>query len=266
MREKFFFAAMATGIISDGHSATTIFFEPQQYFSEQDSPFIGGIVDNTGAGIYLENFEDGELNTPFVSGPTDGPSFGTTVRSRNPNPEPTRVRSVDGDDGVVDGDGFSGDAWTSISRVSFGVSQWMEFDFEPNDQGQLPLFVGLVVTPARDVDEEVELSWFDADGNTLFRDAEFDPREWAPLGGSGPGDPRVHRFIGLYHSEGIESLVLFNAEQVDHLQYGYSIPEPTSNGLLALAAGCFLLRRKRARHDQDGEEYDPSPSCRFFGS
>lgn len=110
-------------------------------------------------------------------------------------------------------------------------------------------------------DEEVELSWFDADGNTLFRDAEFDPREWAPPGGSGPGDPRVHRFIGLYHSEGIESLVLFNAEQVDHLQYGYSIPEPTSNGLLALAAGCFLLRRKRARHDQDGEEYDPSPSC-----
>jgi hypothetical protein len=137
---------------------------------------------------------------------------------------------------------------------------------EKNLRRQLPLFVALVVTQARDVDEEVELSWFDADGNTLFRDAEFDPREWAPLGGSGPGDPRVHRFIGLYHSEGIESLVLFNAEQVDHLQYGYSIPEPTSNGLLALAAGCFLLRRKRARHDQDGEEYDPSPSCRFFGS
>lgn len=246
MVKMFFNAVLLPLLASLSSGATTIFFGPQQYFSEQDSPFYGGIVDNTGEGIYLEDFEDGELNTPFVSGPSDGPSFGTTVRSRNPNPEPTRVRSVDGDDGVVDGDGFSGDAWTSISRVSFGISQWMEFDFERNDDGQLPTFVGIVITQARDVDEDVEVSWFDDEGNTLFRDGEFDPKDWAPLGGTGPGDPRVHRFVGLYHSEGIKNLVLFNAEQVDHLQYGYSIPEPNVSSLFALTAGGFLLRRKRA--------------------
>ena len=48
--------------------ASTIVYEPSLYFSERDSPFYGGIIDNTGNGIWLEDFEDQQLNTPFVTG------------------------------------------------------------------------------------------------------------------------------------------------------------------------------------------------------
>jgi hypothetical protein len=44
---------------------------------------------------------------------------------------------------------------------------------------------------------------------------------------------------------GIESLYIHNVISIDHLQYGYAIPEPTTLGLLAagIAAGWFRRRR-----------------------
>ncbi|MEN8694924.1 MAG: PEP-CTERM sorting domain-containing protein, partial [Akkermansiaceae bacterium] len=47
------------------------------------------------------------------------------------------------------------------------------------------------------------------------------------------------------HEDGIRHLRLFNVSQVDHLQYGQSIPEPSVAGLLLLSL-LGLWKRKRA--------------------
>jgi len=61
-----------------------------------------------------------------------------------------------------------------------------------------------------------------------------------------PGDPRQHRFFGIYAPQGITRLDITNVRQIDHLQYGYAIPEPATTALalggLALFIGC---RRKQ---------------------
>jgi hypothetical protein len=130
--------------VSEG--STSILFEPTPYFSEQDSPFYGGIVDNTGEGIYLENFEDQELNTPFVFEPTGLSFFGSTFRSRFPNLPDRNVVGVDGDDGIVDGLPFDGNTWITTSRVTGQSAGQLQFDFLPNEAGNYPVYVGIVVT------------------------------------------------------------------------------------------------------------------------
>ena len=85
--------------------AVSILWDPLPYFSEADSPFYQGILDGT---IYLEDFEDQALKTPFVREPDNLPYFGTTYRADFPNVSYGSVRSVDGDDGVIDFNGFLG--------------------------------------------------------------------------------------------------------------------------------------------------------------
>ena len=46
-------------------------------------------------------------------------------------------------------------------------------------------------------------------------------------------------FMGAFADEGISRLTIGRGVIIDHLQYGYSIPEP-GVGLLLLAAGGFL--------------------------
>ena len=231
----------------------TFLYEPSPYFSERNSPFYGGIVDNTGEGIFLETFEDHELNTPFVRPNNEGTFIGTTSRTRRPDREDSSIWGVDGDNGIIDGNGFGGDTWITIDRRTNGVSGMMEFIFEPNDQGRLPTYVGFVVTEVFDVDRDVDIGFRDENGVLLENDAEFEPKNWAldpvtgrPLEGIFGGDPRTHRFIGLYSDEGIANLRISNVAQIDHLQYGYAIPEPSASGMLLLAVigRCSLRRRK----------------------
>ena len=235
--------ALATATsIGDAH-AGNFMWQPQLYFSEEDSPFIAGIRAGT---IYLEDFEDQALNTPFVAEPTGVNYFGTTFRERFPSAPFGSVWSVDGDDGFVDGNTFLGDTWITTNSSGFTRANFAQFDFLENEAGALPTFVGIVVTQAKDVESDVEVIVRDIDGNNYFSDVEFDPRSWSPPGGTGPGSPLIQRFIGFRADEGIASLGLFNASQVDHLQYGYAIPEPGTVGLLSVAAlGLLLFRRRR---------------------
>ena len=229
---------------SSSHGA--ILFGPSLYFSEKDSPFYGGIVDNAGNGIYLENFEDQALNTPFVQQPTGETFFGATIRSRFPDITDGAIRGVDGDDGAIDGQTFAGDSWRAINFSSGGVSNRIGFDFLPDDQGRYPRYVGIVITDIRNVDTDVDLSWRNPDGELLFFDGEFDPKDWRPEGGAPNGSPLRMRFIGLFSEEGIGSLRIANASQVDHLQYGYSIPEPSTSafGMMMILVGVMKRRRK----------------------
>jgi hypothetical protein len=221
--------------------AVSILWDPLPYFSEADSPFYQGILDGT---IYLEDFEDQALNTPFVREPDNLPYFGRTYRSDFPDIPDGVVRSVDGDDGVIDFRGFLGDSWTTTDIGTNQISGQMSFQFLPNEETLYPTYVGIVITEGDDLDRAVELSFRDPDGNNLFADTDlYDPKDWVPFPLT-TDDTRTHRFIGAYHEDGIARLSLFNVSQVDHLQYGYAIPEP-STPFLILASLLPLLQRRR---------------------
>jgi len=227
----------------EGTAATIFEWEPLPYFSEEDSPFIDGIRNGS---IYLEDFKDQELNTPFVTAPTNLGFFGETFRNRVSMPGPRSVWSVDGDDGLLDGNVFSGDTWITITSSGFNRAGEMQFDFAPESEGRYPNFVGIVITGANDVDQNVELSARDSSGQLLDFEGDYDPKDWNPPGGAIRGDPRTHRFIGFYAEDGISEFYMFNVFQVDHLQYGYAIPEP-STALLIIGTFPFVFRRRRSQ-------------------
>jgi|688.fasta_scaffold373563_2 hypothetical protein len=227
-------------------------WEELPYFSAADSPFYGGIRDGS---IYLEDFEDHQLNTPYVVSwdyprslgtlPSGGEVLslqqGLTVRTLGAQ----GADSVDADDGLV-GDliGRGGDAWTTRNVALSQPMGSMDFRFERDSAGRLPTYVGFVVTEPDSYFLMFEVSMkTPGDLYNWFGELTYDPRSWTP--NSFPGDTRAHRFFGLYLETGIESLYIHNVISIDHLQYGYAIPEPTTLGLLAagIAAGWFRRRR-----------------------
>ena len=219
--------------------AASILFEPSPYLSAADSPFYNGILNGD---IYLEDFEDQALNTPFVRQATNVNFFGRTIRADFPNPPDGFVRSVDSDDGIIDFSGFQGDSWIT-SNISGGRAGRAGFEFLPDENGQYPTFVGVVITAVDDVDRDIDFIFRDLDGNDLFADSEFDPKLWN-TGLFLNGDPRTHRFVGVFNEDGISSLSISNVWQLDHLQYGV-IPEPSTTIILALTSLPLLSRRKR---------------------
>jgi len=221
--------------------AASILWDPLPYFSVADSPFYQGILDGT---IYLEDFEDQALNTPFVREPDNLTYFGRTIRSFAPNIVDGFVRSVDEDDGSIDFSGALGDSWVTTNINTNTGGSRASFEFLPNNDGLYPSYVGIVITVARDFDRAVELSFRDPDGNNLFADTDlYDPKDWVPFPLT-TDDTRTHRFIGAYHEDGIARLSLSNVWQVDHLQYGYAIPEPSTSFLIGTALIPFLRRRR----------------------
>ena len=65
-----------------------------------------------------------------------------------------------------------------------------------------------------------------------------------PLNPNLPIEDLFLNFEGIYVPGGISSIHFRDFTEVDHLTYGYSIPEPSAV-LLATAAGLLCLRRKR---------------------
>ncbi len=229
------------GVLSLGvlKGATFRMWEPTPYRSELDSPFYQGIQ---GGIIFLEDFEDGVLNTPFVK---DGaaPNMGINFRTFFPDRDRSPIASVDGDDGVLDFEGSRGDSWVTVG-IGTGRLEYFEFEFDPNEEGQYPLFVGIVVTEVSDTSQDVEFGVYGESGSNLAGSAEFDPGPWFDPGELLRGDVETHRFIGFYAEEGIRRIWANNTLQVDHLQYGYGIPEP-GVGIFSVLSALLLLVRRR---------------------
>ena len=212
---------------------------PTPYTSQADSPFAAQIV---GGSVTLETFEDGLLNTPFVSASAGAP-FG-----------PGGITdSVDGDDGTIDGFGVAGSSFFSGSGAA-GIT----FTFDPSAPAGLPTSAGVV--------------WTDGDGTTLFE--AFGPGG-VSLGTIGPvaladgtfsGTTGEDRFFGITNAAGISAIRISNTLggiEVDHLQYSVSAAPPppappTSTadipllgpvglGLLALLLGGAAVGRLRKR-------------------
>lgn len=196
---------------------------PAPYLSFADSPF------QSLAGVRLETFEDGLLNTP-------GMTVSGTWFAASPGPQ---TDSVDGDDGVIDGAGLQG-----RSLYSNGTESSVTFTFDAAAfGGSLPTHAGIVWTDVGLV----------TSGTVGFGGVTFSAIDGsgASIGSTGPvllgdgsanGETADDRFFGVTHAAGIRSITLTMSNstdwEVDHLQAGV-VPEPGSVALLGL--GGLLL-------------------------
>lgn len=221
-------AACASGLMAAAAEADVLPVTP--YLSFSDSPFAALPFQS----FYLEDFEDGSLNTPGLSIVSN--LAGDVLGAIGPGPFSD---SVDGDDGVIDGFGRAKGLWSIFNAANERVG--FTLHFTADSLGRLPTHVGLVWTDGTGGIEKVA-EFFDATGTLLGTqsavcgDASFS------------GTTAEDRFFGAMYATGIARVVIRsprsgNSLEIDHVQYGV-IPSPGSAGVLALA-GVAAARRKR---------------------
>jgi hypothetical protein len=227
---KRIFVTTTLGVLLTTAPAATVFYGPTDYQKRADSPFYAGIQSGD---TYLEDFEDARFNTPYAT-----PSFG----------QATTRQGVDEDDGRLDSRNTGWVYFSSRYISGYDGIYFNEITFVPNESGQYPSYVGFALlgfTPESLIETGFhDWLFFDSEG-VPFTDGPQSyeiPRYSDNLPQSFTGGTR---FVGIASDRGI-SRVLISAPTYDHLQYGWTIPEPGSAGLAVaglLAAGC---RRRRA--------------------
>ncbi len=213
------------------------FFGPTAYTSSANSPFNG--VSFTY--FFLENFEDGLLNTPGVIA-----SNGFVI-DKNSGAGP--VDSVDADDGVIDGSGLNGRTYFNNNG-----SQGVTFTFNALTLGSLPTHAGVVWTDGLN---PITFQAF-GPGNVLLGSVTGNHADNNFNGGTGED-----RFYGVFSSVGSASIRIMSSGnsgiEVDHVQYGSSIPsqvvpEPTTmfllgTGLAGIGVSISKRRQKALNND-----------------
>lgn len=192
---------------------------PSPYLSFADSPFSGG----TFAYFELEDFESGALSAPGVTA--------STGRVLAPG---DLTDSVDGDDGTIGGFGRNGHSWLVDAHQ-------ITFTFDAGELGSLPTHVGIVWTDVGYSDDvagygHVTFESFDELGDPLDTIGPVDVGDGA-FGGQTAED----RFFGSIHLGGISKIrITMNSGdwEIDHLQFGATVPEP---GTLSLVGSALLL-------------------------
>jgi hypothetical protein len=203
---------------------------PSAYLSAADSPFAPLSFNS----FFLENFEDGALNTLGLS--VNGGVIAAPAASTD---------SVDGDDGAIDGSGTNGRSWYSGNAGSR-----FSFSFDAVAIGAFPTHAGLVWTDVGIVTSgsfavgDVSFEAFDATGVSL---GILGP---ATLGdGNFLGATAEDRFFGIVNLGGISRIDIFMSNstdwEVDHVQYGV-IPAPGAALTLTMLGATMLRRRNRA--------------------
>jgi hypothetical protein len=212
-------------IAATAGSASASYLGPAPYLQFSDSPFYAPYVASSFSYFHLENFEDGLLNTPGVSG-----SSGFVAAPGS------ATDSVDGDDGAVDGSGAGGHSFEFFQHT-------LTFTFDSEALGGLPTSAGLVWTDVGGPDyDAVSFEAFDAGGVSL-----------GLLGPAAVGDGSVEsqtaedRFFGIVYAGGISKISLhvnILDTEIDHLQYGMMVPVP-GVGMIALTGGVMAIGRRR---------------------
>lgn len=206
--------------VASTSSGATFFFEDTPYLSSADIP--AGLYAG-GSPTVLEDFEDGTLD------------FGITVSGGRAIP-PGRVDSVDADDGLIDGSGTDGIAW-----FTEGGTGPAELVFTLPD---LPTAAGIVWT---DGDED-HITFFEAFGPGMVSLGVLGPFD---LGDAfNTGETAEDRFFGVSDPGGILAIRVANTNasgglEVDHVQFGLMVPEPTTFSLLALGLATLALGARR---------------------
>jgi PEP-CTERM motif-containing protein len=195
---------------------------PTPYLSQADSPFNPASF----ATFYLEDFEDGALNTPGLSASsscvsnTAGCFLGVLIDSVGNNGDQTMGHSL-----------FAGGSIT--------------LTFDAAVLGSLPTAAGLVWT---DGANPITFEAFDENGVSLgtITGTHAD--------GSIEGTTAEDRFYGAINSGGISRLTISDPAgiEIDHVQYGLqslvsSVPEPATWAMMLAGFGAvgWQFRRKR---------------------
>lgn len=220
---KILYGLLGSFLFNGSALGAFMFFETSNYRSIADSPFAH--LDD----LFFEDFEDGTLDTPNVVA-RDG-----VVLTMGD------VRSVDGDDGTIDGISNGLGAFVSLRPVA----PFHLFEFTPDEFGRFPTFVGIVVTREFELSLATDTySALSGSGANLPRSRGFFVDDLVSVSNE-VGNVEHARFIGLYWSEGISVFGVTRAAQLDHLQYSYAVPEPGAILLVCLAALAALLHRRR---------------------
>jgi hypothetical protein len=220
------------------------FIGPTPYRSTADSPFPISINPN----FFVETFEDGLLNTrgivqknPFPLPGTGGLAF---VRLPGQNTD-----SVDGDDGLVDGLGLGGHSLASGTHVIIPTNPLrhefrIEFEFDETELGFLPDSFGFVWTDGPAL-SSLGLQIVTESG------IEFVPDPIAGLGDLGQnGSTLDDVFLGVVGTDRIRAVTViggFRGDltsppeiEIDHVQYGLTVPEPSTIALAVSFLAFFL--------------------------
>jgi hypothetical protein len=181
------------------------------YAQRSDSPWAAGIRQGS---IYVEDFEDGLVNTPGLAMALGimGSGF-----------------SVDEDDGIMGNDGDLG----RVYYGGFNTGGAVRAEFTADTEGRYPTYAGWVMDTLDQSD--ATFAAYDPSGNLL---ASYNYiLQWGEF-----------QFVGVYAPQGIRAIQSnFNERLfVDHVQYGYAIPEPGTALLTASAALAAACRRRRA--------------------
>ena len=169
--------------------AALTFHDVPDYRSENDSPFIG--LEE----FFLEDFEDGSLDLPNVIAAESYLPVGT-------DPFGGDIRSVDGDDGIIDGISNSAGILGSLRPIT----PFHFFEFVPDDRGRYPTHVGIVIT--RELDLRLAVDGFSAlsgSGANLPSGAQRVEVDDLVAVTNDVGNVEHSRFIGLSWSEGISA-------------------------------------------------------------
>jgi hypothetical protein len=233
MRMKFacavsaFTLAAAAGLASP---AAAQLVGPTPYLSTADSPFHA--ADHVQ--FYLEDFEDGALNTPGLH----ATGLGQVCVSN--------LAGCFDHVGLEDSVGNGGDANVGHSLFSGGGSLTLTFDAAA--LGALPTQAGLVWTDGLN---PIVFEAFDENGVSLGTiDGDSADNSFA-------GGTAEDRFYGVTNAGGISKLVISDSSglEIDHVQYGVDVaapnggvPEPTTWALMLtgfFGAGGALRARRR---------------------
>ena len=235
MNSLLVFAGGALLTLAEPCSSAVTYYLSQPYYGRSDSPFYQGIIQGT---LYVEDFEDRALNTPYVSAP-----YGDVTLDSGDT-------TVDEDDGK-DGMGIRGYFWTRSRGARPPAGIGLQFDFDRNEAGLLPEYFGAALLKGNPTsagpDFYSTILVYDAFGE------EITGGLWQILQPRRPSNETVFssnqdRLAGIHVPGGISKVVFMSDGIVDHLQYGYTIPESGTTFLAAAACLTPFFSRRRGRN------------------
>ncbi len=199
-------------------------YDNKSYLSDGDSPFD---LFGPNSDFFLEDFEDGMLNTPGLLG------FGGEIRFPS-----NFTDSVDADDGSIDGFGLEGHNYWAFTGLGGPIAR---FEFDAKALGGLPRQVGLVWTDGN-IDAITYFEAFDNNGQSLGI------LELVLGDDKHQGGTDEDRFIGAVFEGGISAIEIratLGRIELDHVQYGDIVPAPGVLALFGLSG--LIVRRSRRR-------------------
>lgn len=234
-----------------GSSADATIFVVDNYRSRADNPFWNNPALGT---VYLDDFE-----------PPNSPGFPGNVlitphaTGWNGSIVSSPFRGVEEDSAASDPDEGLGYYWTDSVIIGDTLKDppGIHFDFTPDADGRFPDYCGAVMLGKYDSANTGQLFnsifVYDKDGNEVTGGLWQIPKPL--LSDPVPENPADYfsHFEGIYVPGGISRIQFRDFIEIDHLTYGYSVPEPSG---WALASTGLLVQLRRRRNSSTAAALD----------